>query len=192
MQSYQGNSRNTYQIINQLLDKQFSDTDYFSSSTHDYKQACKFADYFDNKIRKISANNLANSSEQSAGNRINKCFNNFNVVSETSMVFDVEKLNTFEVLSLVDLKSVITSMQPKTCELDSLPTSILKSCLDVLLLPILHIINLSLLSGIFPTQFKHACIVPLLKNSSADRDVTQNYRPISNLSFLSKVIEKCV
>ena len=108
------------------------------------------------------------------------------------MVLDVEKLNTFEVLSLVDLKSVITSMQPKTCELDSLPTSILKSCLDVLLLPILHIVNLSLLGGIFPTQFKHACIVPLLKNSSGDHDVTQNYRPISNLSFLSKVIEKCV
>ena len=61
-----------------------------------------------------------------------------------------------------------------------------------MLLSILHIVNLSLLSGIFPTEFKHACIVPLLKNSSADRDVMQNYRPISNLSFLSKVIEKCV
>ena len=63
------------------------------------------------------------------------------------MVHNVEKLNTFEVLSLADLKSVITSMQCKTFELDLLPTPILKSCLDVLLTPILHIANLSLLSG---------------------------------------------
>ena len=76
------------------------------------------------------------------------------------MVHNVEKLNTFEVLSLADLKSIITSMQSKTCELDSLPTPILKCCLDVLLLPILHIVNLSLLSGIFPTEFGHACIFP--------------------------------
>ena len=74
-------------------------------------------------------------------------------------------------------------MQPKTCELDSLPTPILKRCLDVLLLPILHIVNLSLVSVIFPTEFKHACIVPLLKNFSADHDVMQNYRPISNFLF---------
>ena len=62
LQSYQVDSRNTYRIINQLLDKQFSDTDYSSSSTHDYELACKFADYFDNKIRKISVNIEANSS----------------------------------------------------------------------------------------------------------------------------------
>ena len=45
--------RNTYRIINQLLDKQFSDTysDYSSSSTQDYELTRKFADYFDYKIR---------------------------------------------------------------------------------------------------------------------------------------------
>ena len=112
----QGDSRNTYRIINQLLDKQFSDTysDYSSSSTQDYELTRKFADYFDYKIRKISANILANFSELRSGNGIYKCFNNFNVVSETSMVHNVEKLNTFKVLSLADLKSVITSNQYAT------------------------------------------------------------------------------
>ena len=142
LQSCQSDSRNTYHIINQLLDKQFSDTDYSSSSTHDYELACKFADYFDNKIRKISANILANYSELSAGNGIEKYFNNFNFVFQTSMVHNVEKLNMFEVLSFAYHKSVITSLQSKTCDLDSLPTPILKSCLDVLLLPIQHIVNL--------------------------------------------------
>ena len=102
------------------------------------------------------------------------------------MVHNVEKLSMFEALSLADLKLVIASMQSKTCKLDSLPTPILKSSLDILLLPILQIFNLSLPSGIFPTEFKHACVVPLLKNSSADHDVMQNYRPISNLSFYLK------
>ena len=44
----------------------------------------------------------------------------------------------------------------------------------------------------FPDHFKHACIRPLLKSPTDDQDVMKNYRPISNLSFLSKVIEKCV
>ena len=48
-----------------------------------------------------------------------------------------------------------------------------------------------MLSGIFPSELKYACIVPLLKNLLADHDVTKNYRPKSNLLFLSKVIEKC-
>ena len=82
LQSHQGDNRNTYHIINQLLDKHFSDSDYSSTTTHDYALACKFADYFNNKIQKISANIVANSSVLSAGNGIDKCSNNFNDVSK--------------------------------------------------------------------------------------------------------------
>ena len=51
---------------------------------------------------------------------------------------------------------------------------------------------MSLSTGIVPSSLKHASITPLLKNQSADRDVMKNYRPVSNLSFTSKLIEKCV
>ena len=98
-------------------------------------------------------------------------------------------LSEFESLSAPDLSEIISGMHSKTCELDTLPTAILKTCLDILIMPILQIVNLSLSSSIFPDHFKHACIRPLLKSPTADQDAIKNYRPISNLSFLSKVIE---
>jgi hypothetical protein len=44
----------------------------------------------------------------------------------------------------------------------------------------------------FPSAFKHALVKPLLKKSSLDPNVQKNYRPISNLAFVSKIIEKVV
>ena len=55
-----------------------------------------------------------------------------------------------------------------------------------------HIVNESFLSGIFPSMFKTAIVKPLLKKPSLDQDYLKNYRPVSNLSFLSKVAEKLV
>ncbi len=50
----------------------------------------------------------------------------------------------------------------------------------------------SLKSGVFPTQFKLANVIPLLKKPSLDQNELKNYRPVSNLSFVSKLIEKVV
>ena len=57
---------------------------------------------------------------------------------------------------------------------------------------ILYIVNLSLLNGNFPDELKIACVSPILKSESLDNDNVTNFRPVSNLSFLSKLIEKCV
>ncbi|CAJ0932317.1 unnamed protein product [Ranitomeya imitator] len=46
--------------------------------------------------------------------------------------------------------------------------------------------------GIFPSSFKHAIITPLLKKPSQDQNCTANYRPVSNLSFISKLLERLV
>ena len=53
-------------------------------------------------------------------------------------------------------------------------------------------INLSLTEGSFPSHFKSGHVSPLLKKSSLNKDSMKNYRPVSNLSFLSKVLEKVV
>uniref|UniRef100_A0A3Q2NWF9 Reverse transcriptase domain-containing protein n=1 Tax=Fundulus heteroclitus TaxID=8078 RepID=A0A3Q2NWF9_FUNHE len=53
-------------------------------------------------------------------------------------------------------------------------------------------INLSLVDGYVPQAFKVAVIKPLLKKPSLDQDELVNYRPISNLLFLSKILEKVV
>ena len=55
-----------------------------------------------------------------------------------------------------------------------------------------HIINLSLSSGVVPEPFKTAHVMPLLKKPRLDRNDFKNYRPIANLPFLGKVLEKLV
>ena len=52
--------------------------------------------------------------------------------------------------------------------------------------------NLSLSEGVFPECFKNACFEPLLKKPSLDVNVLKNYRSVSNLPFLSKVLERVV
>ena len=98
----------------------------------------------------------------------------------------------FEPLSLAGLTAIIESMPSKTCDLDPLPTNILKKCINLLLPAILHIVNLSLSLGYLPDFLKKACVSPLIKNENLDNDNIKNFRPESNLPFLGKIIEKCV
>jgi len=67
---------------------------------------------------------------------------------------------------------------------------LLKSCLDALVVPITQLINLSISEGVFPDSFKCAVVSPLLKKQSMPKDELSSYRPISNLNFISKVLEK--
>jgi len=56
----------------------------------------------------------------------------------------------------------------------------------------LEVVNPSLLSGSFPNSLKPAVVKPLLKRSNLDKTILSNYRPISNLPFIGKIIEKVV
>lgn len=62
----------------------------------------------------------------------------------------------------------------------------------MLVTPITSLVNLSLAEGTFPKSFKSAHVSPLLKKPSLCKDEMKNYRPVSNLSFVSKVLEKVV
>ena len=92
------------------------------------------------------------------------------------------------------VKHVIMKSAPKTCSLDPIPTPLLLEILDCLLLSLTALINnySSLSSGLFPQVFKSAVIFPLLKKPSLDPNELKNFRPISNLPFISKIIEKLV
>ena len=80
----------------------------------------------------------------------------------------------------------------KSCMLDPIPTSLTKQCLDALVSSITFIVNASLSTGIVPPQFKQAIVTPLLKKSGLDTNDMKNFRPVSNLYFLSKILEKVV
>ena len=79
-----------------------------------------------------------------------------------------------------------------TYQLDQIPTSVLVDRLDPLLPSLTVLVNSSLYSGVFPEVFKTALVTPLFKEKSLDQNELKNYCPVSNLSFLSKIIEKLV
>ena len=54
------------------------------------------------------------------------------------------------------------------------------------------IIDRSLTAGIFPSYMKYAHVIPIPKNQSINKSTFSNYRPISNLSFISKTIERII
>ena len=83
-----------------------------------------------------------------------------------------------------------TFSQNKQCELDSIPTFLLKLCFDELGPTIINIINFSLSEGIFPSSFKQAIVHPLLKKPSLPDDDLNNFRPISNLILSPKFSRK--
>ena len=57
---------------------------------------------------------------------------------------------------------------------------------------ILNISNISLYSDIVPSSLKHAIIKPMLKKPGLDIECLSNYRPISQLPFISKILERIV
>ena len=75
--------------------------------------------------------------------------------------------------------------------LDPIPTSLLKECKSKLMPIITKIVILSMETGEMPNDFKHAVITPLLKKKGLEF-IYKNFRPVSGLPFLSKVIEKVV
>ena len=99
-------------------------------------------------------------------------------------------LQNLSCVSADEVRHLVPPAQCKSSDLDPIPTSPVKDCIDILITPITSIINLSLIEGSFASHFKSAHVSLLLKKPSLDKDSMKNYRPVSNLSFLSKVLEK--
>ena len=102
------------------------------------------------------------------------------------------KLTCFAPTTSVEITEIIKKSSNATCLLDPIPTGLLRDLLPVLSPIIADIVNGSLTAGVFPSELKSAIVKPLLKKSTLDPEVLKNFRPVSNLSFISKVIEKVV
>jgi len=86
----------------------------------------------------------------------------------------------------------VTKAVQRHCMSDILPTNMLKSNVDLLAPFLTELFNRSLSLGSVPTIFKAAYITPLLKKPDAAQADVKQYRPISNLSVLSKLLERLV
>ena len=145
----------------------------------------------------ISPSTLANSFLQFFDQKISKLCCSFANNANPSLIHTTPSstppsLSHFLPASSNEVKNAILMSSDATCSLDIIPTFLLKSCLDSLLHPITTIINLALSEGTFPDIFKKATVRPLLKKYNLPQDDLSSYRPISNLNFISKILERII
>ena len=143
--------------------------------THNTKEelAEDFATFFQNKILKIRE--LFNGTEQ------------YEATTDQS----VPLLRRFAPLTEKQVSLIIKQMKSKTCELDDIPTKILKKILPTVCPLITRIVNTSLTTGGFSTKWKTAVVRPLIKKIGLEL-IKQNFRPVSNLAFISKIVERAM
>ncbi|KAK3566633.1 hypothetical protein QTP86_001695 [Hemibagrus guttatus] len=101
-------------------------------------------------------------------------------------------LTQLSTVAAEEVLQITRSCNPTTCPLDPIPSAMLQTISPDLLPFITTVINGSLTSGHFPTAFKKARIIPILKKPALDPSNISNYRPVSLLSFLSKILERIV
>jgi len=157
-----------WNCINRMLCKSASGNDFHHGIMPD-----QFLDFFSNKIEQVRCN-TANSGSPTFADYCGPKFAQFTDVLEQ------------------DIRRHIATMPCKQCPLDPAPTWLIKECADLLAPFITIIINKSLREGYVPPSQKVAIIRPRLKKQGLDVSLPSNYRPISNLTFLSKLLERVV
>ena len=100
-----------------------------------------------------------------------------------------EPLDSVTDVTADEVLKLISSMPSKSSSVDFIPTSLIKLCPLVFSKIIATLANLSFSQGTFPAKFKEALVVPLLKKPTLDPEYPANYRPISNLNNISKMLE---
>ena len=99
-------------------------------------------------------------------------------------------MDTFSAVSVDEVTKLVRQMAAKNSPSDCLPVTLLKQTTDVMAPLMARLANLSFLSGTFPARYKMGHVTPLIKKPGLDRTDPANYRPISNLSSFSKLLER--
>ena len=177
-----GKQKETYQIFNKLLGNQKGKKP-LPEHTDETELANLFKNFFHDKIinvRNTISEDLADSND------------GIPPITASTSYATTESFNFFSELTGEEILEILKLMPNKFCSLDVFPPWLISECIDILLPYLKTIINSSLTEGVFPESYKVAHIKPLLKSTSLDKDILSNYRPVSNLSYLSKLLERCV
>ena len=101
-------------------------------------------------------------------------------------------LYNFDRITDPEILKKISGINKTTCSSDPFPNRLLMSHLHAIIPIIQHIVNLCLTTGNYHISCKSSIVIPLIKKPSLDREMLKNFRPVSNLSSLSKVIEEVI
>ena len=98
-------------------------------------------------------------------------------------------MSEFNTVDQKTLEETVQHLKTSTCCLDTIPSDFFKTIISSVQTDLQQIINCSLQSGTFPKPLKVAAIKPLLKKRTFDTTILTNYRPISNLPFIAKIVD---
>ena len=171
------NYKEVYNVCNQLLGRN-KDLPLPPICTNK-ELADRFNTFFTDKITKI---------RHGLENKIQELGRPPNFVADTLNV-TTEKLDMFTIMTPEHVECIIKQVPLKSCESDPILMDLLRDILPSVLNIVTDIINGSLQQGVFPDAFKESLVKPLLKKANLDL-VYKNYRPVSNLQFISKLIER--
>ena len=170
-----GNSKRLFNTLSKMLKKKNE----FQLPPHDsaLQLADEFMEYFGAKIEKIQ-----DFIDQTIAANGHECDCAEELKYKTPM-------SAFSMLSEANVSDLITKSPATFCDLDPVPTWILGRCQEIIVKIMTQIINKSLLSAVMPEDFKLALLIPLLKKVGLEV-IKPNFRPVSNLPYASKMIER--
>ena len=172
--------KNTWKIINGALNNKKKSSNITKIKTNNTITddnniiAKEFNSYFSQV-----GNNLASKVPQT-----NKSYSNFLDNPNPNSLF-------FNPTTRSEVINIVTNLlSKKSPGFDGIPNFLLKKIILAIVDPLVHIFNISLNTGSVPNLMKIAKVVPLFKKG--DNQLVSNYRPISLLTSLSKILEKLV
>jgi len=127
-----------------------------------------FANFFSDKIHKLHTNLL---------------INRISTALHFPPPFTPPNFSSFTCVTTDEVSKLLSQSPDTNCDLDPIPTSLLKQCSHILLPTITNIINLCICTGIFPDQFRNCSVHPHLNKSNLDKHDLGNYRPITHLTL---------
>ena len=161
-------ARNLYKILKSLTKLDDANPMPLTEPSSDLPD--KFADFFLNKIRKIR--------EQFCNEKTQKIYHR-----------KCTSFSAFLPMDREEILNIIKKMNPTTSIMDPCNTWLLLKFKEIIADAITTITNQSLTTGEFLDDWNVAAVRPLIKDPNMGTEL-KNYRPISNLPFLSKIIEK--
>ena len=170
-------TRLLFRSIDKLLQRQTEK--HYPSADNDQQLANAFADFFTAKIERIREELVLRKSGlvHSPGLAKPTC---------------LSRLSEFDLVTDEDVLKLIRNSTIKAFKLDPLPATIIRSCYSSLVPVFKTVISLSLSTGSIPEDLKIASLRPLPNKLNADCEQFSNFRPVFNLKFVSKLVEKSV
>ena len=174
---YYGNSRQTWNVINDVINRPKSGSfpEFIHINNENVSDSGLIANHFNNYFGRVGSDMAAMVPVPD------------NCTHQDYLPKDIFSTFNFEPVTEIKVKNIITQLKSKpSTGYDGISSSLLKYLEPILSGPLLLIINQSLHTGIFPDKLKLAKIFPVHKKD--DIHMIQNYRPISILPTIPKVV----